>query len=486
MTKQEQIGFFVEEHRQEFIQVSDGIWNAAELGLREYHSARILIDCLKAHDFEVTTGLADIPTAFVASWGSGHPIVGILGEFDALPSLSQEAGCNEHKPVTEGAPGHGCMHNLLGAGSMGAAIAAKHYMAEHGLSGTIRYYGCPGEEHGCGKVFMVRAGVFKDVDCALSWHSDDCTAPWSTGNSALTTVDFHFKGTAAHAARAPHLGRSALDACELMSVGSNYLREHIPPNTKLHYGYKSAGSPAPNIVQDKACVSYVVRGPHISEVNDLLQRVINVAEGAALMTGTQMTYAYQDGTSEFVPNLTLCRVLSDALHQVGAPCWDQEDKKQAEHFRKAIAESNIRGRDPFMTGVNPEEAPEYFATHPLSDRVADMLESTPVVIPSSTDVGAVSYVVPTAQFVVACKATGTPNHSWLTTAQGCSSIAHKGMLTAAKGLALGAVMILEQDEKEKGALLRTAKEELIKKTGGRFVPPFPDTIEPDVETGVTV
>ena len=482
----EEIDGYLEKNRGEFTAVSDQIWDAAELGLREYRSARILLDKLEEHGFRTRSGLAGIPTAFVGEWGSGRPVLAILGEFDALPTLSQVSGLNEKQPLVEGGPGHGCMHNLLGTASLAAAVAARTYMEAHNIPGTLRYYGCPGEEHGCGKVFMTRAGVFQDVDCALSWHPDDCTTPWSTGNSALITVDFHFTGKSAHAARAPHLGRSALDACELMNVGSNYLREHMPPNTKLHYAYKDAGGPAPNIVPASACVSYVVRGPRIGDVVGVLDRVVKIAQGAALMTETEMAYEYQDGTSEYMPNLTLCRILSDALHQVGAPRFDDEDRRIAEEMRKAIPPQNIRGRDPFMSGYTPEEAPEFFASHPLTDRVADMLEASDTVIPSSTDVGAVSYVVPTAQIAVACKAIGTPNHTWLTTAQGKTSIGHKGMLTAGKALALGAVTIFEQDRDEAGALMARAKAELMRKTGCRFVAPFPDSIQPDVEPDATI
>ncbi len=486
MTAKEKIVSFIEQNRQDFIRVSDGIWDAAELGLREYKSARLLIDELEKHGFTVTAGLGGIPTAFEAKWGEGKPAVGICGEFDALPELSQVAGCNVQKPLVEGAPGHGCMHHLLGAGAMAAAIAVRYYMEENKIPGSISFFGCPGEERGSGKVFMARAGAFDHLDAALSWHPDDFTTPWSTGNSATVKADFTFRGKAAHAARVPFMGRSALDAVELMSVGCNYLREHMPPNTMLHYGYKSAGNPSPNIVQDYACVTYAVRGANISDVNDLLERVAKVAKGAAMMTETEVTYENGDGTPEYSANLTLNRILSDALHQIGPPPFDEEDIKLAAYMREGLTEEQLRCRNSFMTGLTPEDAPDYCVTHPLSDLVADMLESTPVVIPSSSDIGAVSYVVPTAQVAVACRVVGGPNHSWLVTAQGKTSFAHKGMLTAAKALGLGAVMMLEQNAREDGALFRAAREEMMKKTGGKLVAPFPDTLMPDVEKDVTL
>lgn len=481
MNSKDMIVQFIENNRDEFIQTADEIWDAAELGLKEYQSAAILIDVLKKYGFEVQENLAGLPTAFMGSWGSGKPIIAVLGEFDALPELSQQAGSNQKTPIVEGGAGHGCMHNLLGTASLAAAIAISTYMEENHLAGTVRYYGCPGEEHGCGKVFMTRAGVFDGIDAALCWHPDDSTAIWSTGNSALIKVDFEFKGKAAHAARCPHLGRSALDAAELMSVGSNYLREHMSPNTKLHYGYKNAGNPAPNIVQDYACVTYVARGPKITDVNDVLERIIKIANGAAMMTETEVSYSYKDGTSEYRPNMTLTHVLYEAMQEVGAPQFDRTDYETAKMFREGIPQEMIAVRDTFQTGVHIDEAPTYFLETPLNTRLCPLIEQTAFVIPSSTDVGSVSYVVPMAQVVTACKALGTPNHSWMTTTQGKSGIAHKGMLTAAKIMALGAVKMLEKNAETKGELFAVAKDELMKKTGGKFVAPFPDSVMPDFE-----
>lgn len=486
MDTKDRIVAFIEEHRDDFIRVSDGIWDAAELAMREYKSARLLIDELERHDFSITTGIAGIPTAFEAKWGNGKPVIGICGEFDALPGLSQEAGNWERKPIQEGGAGHGCMHNLLGAAAMAAAIAVRHHMEEEGMPGTISFFGCPGEEGGCGKVFMARVGAFDHLDAALSWHPDDLSSPWSTGNSATVALDFHFHGTAAHASRFPHLGRSALDACELMNVGANYLREHKPPNTKILYNYEYAGTPRGGVVPDYACVRYSCGGANVTDTNELLARIIKVAQGAAMMTETRVEYKFLQGTCEYMPNLTLCRILSEAQKQVGPPLWDDEDRALAERMRSTMPMEQIRKRDPFMTGLPAEEVPDWVEENPLSNIVADMLESTAVVIPSSSDIGAVSYIVPCAQLAVSCKALGTVNHTWLTTAQGKCSIGHKGMLTAAKSLALGAVMILQQNANEDGNLLRRAKAELMKKTGCKLVLPIPDSVMPDVEEGVSL
>lgn len=486
MKAKEAITSFVEQNREAFIRVSDGIWDAAELAMREYQSAKLLIDELNKHGFTVVTGIAGIPTAFEATWGKGRPAIGFCGEFDALPGLSQEAGNHLRKPITEGGSGHGCMHNLLGAAAMAAAIATRHYMEEEGIPGSVSFFGCPGEEGGCGKVFMAREGAFDHLDAALSWHPDDLNSPWSTGNSATVTLDFHFYGQAAHASRFPHLGRSALDACELMNVGCNYLREHKPPNTKILYNYEYAGTPRSGVVPDYACVRYSCGGANVKDTNELRDRIIQVAEGAAMMTETQVKYEFLQGTCEYVPNLTLCRILSDAQKEVGPPQWDEADLELARRMRSGLPMEQIRKRDPFMTGLAPEEVPDWVEQNPLSNMVADMLESTPVVIPSSSDIGAVSYVVPTAQLAVACKALGTVNHTWMTTAQGKSSIGHKGMLTAAKALALGAVRMLEQNAREEGGLFRRAREELMKKTGGKLVLPIPDSVVPDVAEGVVL
>ena len=276
----------VDAKKEAFLHTSDLIWEYAEIGFQEFQSAKALTSVLKAEGFSVEEGVAGIPTAFVASWGEGKPIIGLLGEFDALPALKHGAADPVEATETVSENGHGCGHNLLGAGALGAAIAVKDYMQAHGLKGTIRYYGCPGEEFGSGKMFMARAGLFDDLDAAFTWHGGSYNAITADHSLANLCAYFKFKGRTSHAAASPHLGRSALDACELMNVGCNYLREHILPDERIHYAYTDVGGSAPNVVQDHACIFYYVRSPRLYQVLDLYERVKDVARGAALMTGT--------------------------------------------------------------------------------------------------------------------------------------------------------------------------------------------------------
>ena len=293
--KVRQIRELVEAKREKFARVSDEVWAVPELYFHETKSAAILIKALKEEGFEVQEGVDGIPTAFIGTWGSGKPVIGILGEFDALPSLSQEAGCWEHKEIVKGGPGHGCGHNALGAGAMAAAVAAKDYMEKNGLSGTIRYYGCPAEEAGWGKMFLARDGYFDDLDACYTWHPGVGNMVQGTSSLANMCAFFTFKGRTSHAAASPHLGRSALDACELMNVGVNYLREHVIPEARIHYAYQDVGGAAPNVVQDHAQLKYFIRAPKITQVKEIGERVKDIARGAALMTGTEVDIYFSAG-----------------------------------------------------------------------------------------------------------------------------------------------------------------------------------------------
>ena len=285
----------VDAKKEAFLHAGDLVWEYAEIGFKEFQSAKALTDVLKAEGFAVEEGVAGIPTAFVASWGEGKPIIGLLGEYDALPALKHAAGDPVESSEIVSENGHGCGHNLLGAGALGAAVAVKDYMQAHGLKGTIRYYGCPGEEFGSGKMFMARAGLFDDLDAAFTWHGGAYNAITADHSLANPCAYFKFKGRTSHAAGSPHLGRSALDACELMNVGCNYLREHILPDERIHYAYTDVGGSAPNVVQDHACVFYYVRSPRLYQVLDLYERVKDVARGAALVSGTQLEIVLNDG-----------------------------------------------------------------------------------------------------------------------------------------------------------------------------------------------
>ena len=316
----------------EILEASDQIWGCAETAFTEHQSMKVLCELLRKEGFQVEEGLAGVETAFKGTFGSGKPVIGFLGEFDALSGLDQEAGATEKKQLHAGAPGHGCGHNLLGAGTLAAALAVKAYLEENPGKGTVILFGCPSEEKGNGKTIMARDGIFEGVDAALTWHPDTANAVWTTSSLANVSVFFNFKGVTSHAAAAPELGRSALDAAELMSVGVNYLREHIISDARIHYAYRDVGGIAPNVVQGHSRVHYFIRAPKSWQVQEIYKRVIDVAEGAAKMTGTEMTYELYAGLSDFIPNHVLSEVLYEALEEVGGPEFDEADFALAKRF----------------------------------------------------------------------------------------------------------------------------------------------------------
>ena len=461
----------VDAKKEAFLHAGDLVWEYAEIGFKEFQSAKALTDVLKAEGFVVEEGVAGIPTAFVASWGEGKPIIGLLGEYDALPALKHAAGDPVESSEIVSENGHGCGHNLLGAGALGAAVAVKDYMQTHGLKGTIRYYGCPGEEFGSGKMFMARAGLFDDLDAAFTWHGGAYNAITADHSLANLCAYFKFKGRTSHAAGSPHLGRSALDACELMNVGCNYLREHILADERIHYAYTDVGGSAPNVVQDHACVFYYVRSPRLYQVLDLYERVKDVARGAALMTGTQLEMQIHEGLSDYIPNPSLTKLMYQALTEVGAPQFDEADRKLASAIRETFSPDQLKSYAEKYAGV-PEMQQLIQQNAVLCDVVLPFIpESSPM--GGSTDVGDASYCAPTAQINMCTEAMGTPGHTWQVTAQSCSSIAHKGTIKAAQVMALSGLYALEDPE-----LLKKAKEELLQQNGGGYRCPMPPEIMP--------
>lgn len=456
------IAEIVEQKRDMFIQASDQIWEYAETRFEEHRSAHLLSEILENEGFSVERGAGGIETAFVASFGSGEPVAAILGEYDALFGLSQKNGVTRKEMIVDGGNGHGCGHNLLGVGALAAAVALRHYMEENKLSGTVRYYGCPAEEGGGGKAFMVRAGLFEDVDFALTWHPDDTPAVYSFYILASCQAYFQFKGRSSHAALSPHLGRSALDAVELMNVGANYLREHIVPDARIHYAITNSGGAAPNVVQPEAEVLYQIRAPLTSQVREIYERVCDIARGAALMTGTEANIAFDAGFSNLIPNTTLESILHDNLHKMDVPTYDESELQFAREIRETFTEAErnnyryaeMRGKD-------------------LADSIAPYQPKAGL-LHVSNDVGDVSWVVPTANLRGATRAMGTPAHSWQAVAQGATSYAHKGMLHAGKVLAVTAVEIMKQPE-----IIKRAKAELIEERGGEaYQCPIPPEIKP--------
>lgn len=463
----------VDKHAKEIFKVSDAIWEAAELAFTEYRSAELLCEALKANGFTVEKGLAQIETAFKGTFGSGKPVIGFLGEFDALSGLSQEAGALEKKPVAAGENGHGCGHNLLGTASLLAAIACKEYLEEKKLPGTIVYFGCPGEEGGSGKAFMAKAHVFDKLDLALTWHPGNANSVASGSSLANIQVKYHFHGVSAHAAACPHLGRSALDAVELTDVGANYLREHILPEARIHYAITDTGGVMPGVVQSYAEVLYLLRAPKLDQVQDIYERMNNIAKGAALMTGTSVEIDFMKACSDVVPNSVLEQVLFKAMTQEALPEYTEEELEYA----KALC-ATINDPDDY--------AKESAENMPFDEREAFLKKCKGPVLnlvlpyvhkekasPNSTDVGDVSHVCPTAQIGTATWVNGTAVHSWQAASQGKGSIAKKGLLFAAKVLAAGAMYCMEEPE-----TVKKAKEEYRARTGGSFISPIPDGAHP--------
>lgn len=435
---------YIEQHQARFTALSDAIWDTPETRFAETASSALLADALEAEGFTLQRGAGDIETAFIASYGNTGPVIAILGEFDALAGLSQQAGCAHPSPLTENGNGHGCGHNLLGVAGVAAACAIKAWMQQHAVEGTLRFYGCPGEEGGSGKTFMVRAGLFSDVDAAVTWHPEGFSGMFNLGTLANIQAAFHFKGVAAHAANAPHLGRSALDAVTLMNTGANFLREHIVQEARLHYAVTNSGGASPNVVQADAEVLYLIRAPELPQAQQIYQRVINVAKGAALMTDTQLTVRFDKACSNYVPNRALEAVMARYLQHFGLPRYSAEERAFAAEIRATLSDDDLHNARLNVARTGGDEGAAWIAQHGdklFMEEVAPYAVSHALLY-GSTDVGDVSWVTPTAQCFTPCFTFGTPLHSWQLVAQGRTSIAHKGMLLAGKVLAATALDLL--------------------------------------------
>ena len=453
------------------------IWNYAELSYEEVRSAAALMEALKKEGFAIEEGIAGIPTAFTATFqnGSGKPVVGFLAEYDALAGLSQKAGCPVQEAVEPGGAGHGCGHNLLGAGCYAAAVALKDYLVKENKDGTVIFFGCPAEEGAGSKQFIARAGYFDNVDFAYTWHPETINEVGSKGSVAIMGANFTFTGVAAHAGAEPHLGRSALDAVELMNVGCNYLREHMIDAARIHYAYSDAGGSAPNVVQSCAVIKYEVRAPKVSQVQELFTRVVDVAKGAALMTGTKMQYEITMAFSDYMANRTLGAVVDQCFRELGAPDWTEADYELAAGFLRTYPRSTMAGiREKLGAYFAPEELDKALEK-PLDSMVHPFNPKETGYNSGSTDVGDVGYATPTVMFHVATACLGNVGHSWQNTAFACSGIGMKGMLRAAEVMTLSAIRTMAQPE-----LIRKAKEELIRKNGGKYRCPLPDYVAPPI------
>lgn len=407
------------------------IWEYSELGYKEQKSSALLQALLKENGFAVTPGVADIPTAFVASFGSGSPVIGILGEFDALPGLSQQA-TPEKKQAAGRDAGHGCGHHLFGTASVAAGIEIKKLMQEGKLKGTVKVFGCPAEEGGSGKVYMVRAGLFNDIDIAIHWHPGDGNSVTMTSALANSSAKFRFKGLSAHAAGAPDRGRSALDGVEAMNYMVNMMREHIPQETRIHYVITSGGK-APNVVPDFAEVYYYVRHPKRDQVKSIFERVVKAANAAAMGTETTMEYEIIGGTHDMLLNRSLAIVMQENLEKVGGVKYSQSEKEFATKLQSSFT----------------------YKVPSISE--ADSIKGIKIEADAgggSTDVGDVSYAVPTVGMRAATWVPGTPAHSWQAVACGGTEIGTKGMMVAAKTMALTAIDLYTKPE-----LIMKAKDE---------------------------
>ncbi|MDO4960360.1 MAG: M20 family metallopeptidase [Eubacteriales bacterium] len=460
----------IDEKKSLILELSDSIWDYAELSLEEYRSQAKYVEMLKAEGFDVTAGNNNIPTAFTASFGSGRPRIGILAEYDALSGLSQEAGKTENAERTPGAPGHGCGHNMLGAGAFAAALGIKKYLKENPGKGTVILFGCPGEEAAASKAFMARDNVWRELDAALTWHPEDCNEVVVGSSNACIQSLYQFKGTAAHASASPEQGRSALDAVELMNIGVQFLREHMSDRARVHYAITNTGGVSPNVVQARADVLYFVRSDRVSEAMELQKRVDKIAEGAALMTGTSFTKTFIDGLADIVPNNVLEELLFRNFEETGVPEYTVEELE----FAEKIADTH--GRRNVIPGLGTANDSAYAleakrlklkSGKAMNDFLLPYYKGD-VFSPDSTDVGDVSWECPTAQIHVAAWPNGTPGHSWQNVSCGGSSIGHKAVITAGKVLAAAAVELFESPD-----IIKAAREEFELRTESGYCCPIP-------------
>jgi len=451
--------------------IAQEIWARPEIALQEDFAAGLLAGELEAAGFSIERGIGDLPTAFIASWGQGSPVIGFLGEYDALPGLSQKVSL-EKQPINPGGPGHGCGHNLFGTACLGSALALQQAMQAGDLPGTIRFYGCPAEETLLGKTFMARAGAFDDLDAAISWHPGSTNMAANGSSLALNSFKVNFHGVASHAGGAPHLGRSALDGVMLMDVGVNYLREHIIQESRIHSVITSGGQ-APNVVPAYAQVWYFVRAPQRTQVEEIYARMLDIAKGAALMSGTTYDIEFITGCYDLLPNEPLADLLLEKLREVGEMAFSEEEIAFAKDLQATFPEGAVERSFKRLQQATRDEIPPEAANDSLWSRVLAHSDSPPA-MGGSTEVGDVSWITPTGQISTCCWPLGTPGHSWQTVASSGSSIGVKGMLFAAKGMALAGLDLLTKPD-----LLVKAREAFDKARDGQtYVTPLPEDALP--------
>jgi aminobenzoyl-glutamate utilization protein B len=461
---------WIDENERRIIDVSDKAWEHAEVGLLEYKTSKLLSEEVEKHGFHVERGVAGMPTAFVATWGSGKPVIGVMGELDALAGVSQKA-VPYKDPVVEGGPGHGCGHNIHGTSGMAGAIAIKKAMEEKKLPGTIKFYGCPAEETLVGKVFMVRDGLFDGVDACLSHHPSSANSAGTGSSNAMNSVKFHFHGRTAHAAGDPESGISALDAVELMSNGVNFMREHIIEKARVHY-VTEVGGGQPNVVPAYARTWFYVRAPEREQVEQIYDWVLEIADGADKMARTTHEVEFLTGCYNMLPNKGLSDLVISNMREIGAPVHTDEEIEFAEKMNESIPPELKK------ESLRKSERPgwEKMLEELFDERVLDDYRAGKVGA-GSTDVSDVSWVTPTMEFGTTCCILGTPGHSWQFTAQSGMSIGHRSLIFASKVLAASGLDLLTKPD-----LLKAVQDEWKERLAGRvYKPPIPADLAPPLD-----
>lgn len=462
----------LEKYEADLIRLADWAWEHPEPGFREFESSAAQVEYLKSQGFAVTENAADTVTGYVATWGEGAPVIAFLAEFDALYGLSQEADVAEPRPVPGRDMGQGCGHHLLGVGAIAAGLLFRDTLKARGTKGTVKIYGCPGEESGSGKAYLARDGFFDGCDIALTWHPSQFNMISTGSSQSCIQCYFRFRGVSAHAAGAPHLGRSALDACELMNVGVNYLREHMEDTDRVHYAYADVGSKSPNVVQAEAELRYFVRSSTNPKCLALYERVKDIARGAALMTGTSLEIRFDEGLSNTIPNFALEDVFEEAFRSLGVPAYTDEERAYAKTFKDTYDIGELLTIIP--AEVKDKRALKENIVHSQLCDVYIETERNERCSMGSTDVGDVSWVIPTAQINVNCFSYGANAHSWQWVAQGKSSVAHKGMLQAGRLMARAAQILFDNP-----ARIEKARAEFEKRLDGdRYRCLIPDDVKP--------
>ena len=463
-TKQDMIQW-LDENTPSFVAISDEIWAHPEVAFQEFRASKIQADFLEGEGFAITWDVGGMNTGFSAQWGEAKPVIGFAGEYDALPGLSQKNQPTQ-EPSQQGGPGHGCGHNLLGTGCLAAAVALKRWLEASGTPGTVRYYGCPAEEGGSGKAYMARAGAFDDLDAAFNYHPSAVNTPSKGSNLGVKSYKFRFTGVTAHAAVSPHMGRSALDAVELMNVGVNYLREHVTEKVRLHYVISNGGN-VPNVVPAEAETWHYIRSPRLDELELVTERVRKIAQGAALMTETSLEEIYVSDSVNVLNNHYLADLQYEAMKIVGPIEYSEEEVAYAEEINAAYPKGAAE-RLVSVMGLprEVENEPLLGVNYPALDEGK--------VSPGSTDVGFLSWHTPLSMLSTTCYPTGAAGHSWGIVAASVHSIGHKGMMHAAKIMAVAAVDLCTDPEH-----LRKTRAEFERVTAGQqSIRPRPDHIVP--------